>query len=90
MYITYLSSLTREVVSGGLLASDTRVEISITTVVSAQNRVLEATGIEQGKVDLAVLARFGDLGTATNGGNILIEDQGDNGPVKTDGRTNGA
>jgi hypothetical protein len=80
----YLSSLTREVVGGLEGSADALLDGSVSTVVGGENRVLEAAWVKKVDVELAVLALLGDSDAGADGGNVRIEDEGDNGAVTRD------
>jgi hypothetical protein len=85
---THLGSGTREVVGRFDGTGDTRVESSIATVVSREDRVLEARWVEEVDVELAVLAVLGDSDGGTKRCDIGVEDEGHGGLVSRDGNTN--
>lgn len=80
----YLSRLTREVVSRLESSSDTLLDSGVSAVVGGEDGVLEATGVEELDVELAVLAVLGNGDTRADGGNVGIEDQGDDAAVIRD------
>lgn len=83
-----LSSLSREVVGGLLFASNTGIECSVSTVVGGEDGVLEAAGVLEVQVELAVLAALGDGNAGADGGDVGVEDEGHDGPVAGDGASN--
>ena len=84
-----LSSLSGEVVDGLLGAGDALIESGVSTVVGGEDGVLEAAGVLEVQVKLAILAALGDGDTGTDGGDVLVEDEGHDGAVLGDGRSNG-
>lgn len=80
----YLGALAREVVGGLESTSDTLLEGSITAVIGGQDGVLEATRVPDVDVQLAVLAGVGQSNAGANGGDVGIEDEGDDGAVRRD------
>ena len=74
---TYLVSLAGEVVCRLERTGDTLVDSSVTTVVGAEHRVLEAAGVVDVDVDLAVLALLSDGNAGADGRNVRVEDERD-------------
>ena len=72
---TYLSSLTREVVGGLEGAGDARLDGRVATVIGRQDRVLEAAGVLEVDVELAILALLGDCDARADGSNVRVEDE---------------
>ena len=87
---TYLSSLTREVVGGLEGAGDALLDGRVTTVVGRQDGVLEAARVLEVDVELAVLALLCHADAGTDGGNVRVEDQGDDAAVVGDLGAHGA
>lgn len=69
---------------------DPLLDGSVATVISGEDRVLETTGVVEGYVELAVLALLSHSDTWANGGNVRVEDEGDNVPVAQDGGAHSA
>jgi hypothetical protein len=59
-----------------LACSDTRVNSNVASVDGTEDTVLEALGVFEIDIQLAVLAALRDGNAGTNGGNVLIEFQG--------------
>ena len=87
---TYLLLRTGEVVGRLEGTGDTLLDGGITTVVGAEDRVLEPTGVLDVHVDLAVLAVLDGLDIGTNRGNVGIEDERHDGAVRRDLVAHGA
>lgn len=81
---SYLLGHAGEVVVGLEGAADALLEGSISTVIGAEDGVLEATGVLDVDVQLAVLALVGDGNVGADGGNVGVEDDSDDGPVLGD------
>lgn len=81
--------MAREVVGGLEGTADAFSEGSISTVVGAENRVLESTGVLDVDIQLAILAGLGGGNAGAYGGNVGVEDECDNGPVARDLSTHG-
>lgn len=81
---SYLSRLAGEVVGRLERAADTLLQRGVATVVGTEDGVLEAAGVLDVDVQLAVLAGLGDGDTGADGGDIGVEDEGDDGPVRGD------
>jgi hypothetical protein len=62
-FVTYLFSLTREVVGGLQGTSDALLDGRVAAVVGRQDGVLEASGVLNVDVELAVLALLGNGNT---------------------------
>ena len=73
--------LAREVVGRLERTSDALLDGSISTVVGAEDRVLEATWVLNIDVELAVLALLGKSDTGADGGNVRVEDERDEGLI---------
>jgi len=86
----YLSGLAREVVGGLESARDALLDGGVTAVVGGQDRVLEASGVLEVNVELAVLALLGDGDARAGGCDVRVEDEGDNGAVRRDLGAHGA
>lgn len=86
----YLSSLAREVVGGLESARNALLDGSVTAVVGGQDGVLEASGVLQVNVELAVLALLRDGDARAGGRDVRVEDEGDNGAVRRDLGAHGA
>ena len=69
--------LAREVVSRLERTSDALLDGGISTVVGAEDRVLEATGVLNVDVELAVLALLGNSNAWADGSNVRVEDERD-------------
>ena len=69
---------------------DTSIELSKAAVVGGEDGVLEATGILQVDVELAVLAVLCDGDTLAHGGNIRVEDERHGGAIVGDNRCDSA
>jgi hypothetical protein len=87
---TYLRSLTREVVGGLKGSGDTLLDVGVAAVIGGQDRVLEAAGVEEVDVELAVLALLGDGNTGADGGNVRVEDERHDAAVGRDLGAHGA
>lgn len=85
-----LELLTREVVGGLLGGSDSLIEGDESTSINTEDGVLEAGWVVEVDVDLAVLAVLDDGNTWTDGGNVLIEDEGEGGSVGRERDTDGS
>jgi hypothetical protein len=85
-----LSSLTREVVGGLEGAGDALLDGRVAAVVGGQDRVLEASGVLDINVELAVLALLGDGDAGADGGDVGVEDEGHDGAVTRDLGAHGA
>jgi len=72
-----LDLLTREVVGGLLGGSDSLVESDESTSINTEDGVLEAGWVVEVDVDLAVLASVDGWDTWADGGDVLIEDEGE-------------
>ena len=72
---TYLSSLAGEIVDRLLRAADAFVQVRISAVVGREDRVLEAAGVLEVEVELAVLAALGDGNTGADGSDVIVEDE---------------
>lgn len=81
---THLSSLAGEVVSRLEGASDALFNVRVAAIVGRQNRVLEAAGVFNVHVQLAVLALLGDRNAGADGSNVGIEDERHDSPVTAD------
>ena len=84
-----LSSLSGEVVGVLLGTGDALVESGVSTVVGAEDGVLEATRVLDVQVELAVLAALGDGDAGADRGDVLVEYEGHDRLVGADGRCNG-
>jgi hypothetical protein len=82
--MTYLSSLTREVVGGLQGAGDALLNGRVAAVVGRQDRILEASGVLEVDIELAVLALLGDRNAGADGGNVRVEDEGNDAAVTRD------
>ena len=82
--------MTREVVGGLEGSGNTLLDGRVTTVVGRQDGVLEASGVLKVDVELAVLALLGDGNAGADGGNVRVEDEGDDAAVARDLRAHGA
>jgi len=85
-----LISLSREVVGALQGTSNTLLDAGVTTVIGRQDGVLEATRVQDVDVELAVLALLGDSDAGADGGNVGVEDEGQDAPVRRDLGANGA
>jgi hypothetical protein len=81
---TYLSLLPREVVCGLEGAGDTLLDGSVATVVGGQDGVLEASGVLDVDVELAVLALLSESDAGASGGDVGVEDEGHDAAVIRD------
>ena len=77
----YLVSLAGEVVCRFEGTGDAFVDRGITAVVSAEDGVLEPSRVRDIDVKLAVFALLGDGNARTDGGDVRVEDEGDEGLV---------
>lgn len=82
--MSYLGSLSREIVGGLEETSDTLLDGGIATVIGRHDGVLETSGVLEVDIELAVLALLGDRDTRTDGRNVRIENESDNGTVIRD------
>jgi hypothetical protein len=89
-WLTYLVLRPREVVGRFEGTGDTLLDGRIATVVGAQNRVLEAAGVLDVHVDLAILAVLNGLDIGTNRRSVGVEDERHDGPVRRDLVAHGA
>lgn len=87
--MAYLSSLSREVVGRLQGTCDTLLDGSIATIIGRQDGVLEATGVLNVDVELAVLALLSNSNAGADGSDVRVEDEGDNAPVGRDLRAHG-
>jgi hypothetical protein len=78
---SYLSLLAGEVVGGLESSSDASLDGSIATVIGRQDRVLEAAGVLNVDIELAVLALLSHGNAGADGRDVRIEDQGDDAAV---------
>lgn len=76
-----LDLLAGEVVGGLLGGSDSLVESDESTSINTEDGVLEAGWVVKVDIDLAVLAVLDDGDTWADGGDVLIEDEGEGGAV---------
>ena len=60
---------------------DTLLKIGVSTIIRAQNRVLESTGVKDIHIELAILAGLSEGNPGADGRNIGVEDQSDRSPV---------
>lgn len=88
--MTYLVLRTGEVVGRLEGTSDALLNSGVATVVGAEDGVLEATGVLNVHVDLAVLAVLGGLDIGAEGGDVGIKDERHDGPVGRDLVAHGA
>lgn len=72
---SYLLGLSREVVGALLGTSDTLLEIGITTVVSGEDRELEAARVTEVDIELAVLAVRSNWDIGTDRRDVFVEDE---------------
>ena len=89
-FLAYLVVGAGEVVGALDLAGDALVEVGVATVIGSEDGVLEATGIQQIEVDLAVLAVLSNGDGGAERGDVGIEDQGDGGGIGRDELADGA
>ena len=82
--VTYLFSLTREVVGRLQGTSDARLDRRVAAVVGRQDGVLEASRVLNVDIELAVLALLGNGNTGADGRNVGVEDEGDDAAVGRD------
>lgn len=82
--MTYLSSLTREVVGGLEGTSNALLDGRVAAVISRKDGVLEAARVLKVNVKLAVLALLGNGDTGANRGNVRVEDEGNDAAVGRD------
>ena len=70
----YLSGLSRKVVGRLLGAGDAGVEVRITPIVGGEDGVLETAGIQEVKIELAVLTALGDGRLAADGSHVAVHE----------------
>jgi hypothetical protein len=88
--LMYLISLAGEVVGRLEGTSDALLDGGVTAVVCAEDRVLEASGVPDVDVELAVLALLSDRDARADRGDVRVEDDGDKGLVGAELSAQGA
>src|SRR5689334_13796255 len=87
---TYLSSLSGEVVGALQGTGNTLLDAGVATVIGRQDGVLEATGVQDVNIELAVLALLSDGDAGADGGDVGVEDESHDAPVGGDLGADGA
>ena len=87
---TYLRGFACEVVCRLQGTGDALLYVCISTIVSTQNGVLEATRVLELKGELTVFALFSEGNVGANGGNIGIVDQGNDTSIFRNDSADGA
>jgi len=75
--MTYLLLLTSEVVGGLLLASNSIVQVCISTIIGSEDSKLVSLGIVDIKTDSTVLSAISNLGAWANGCYVVGEEKGE-------------
>ena len=88
--LTYLSSLTREIVRRLERAGNALLNGGVATVIGRQDRVLEPAGVQEVYVELAVLALLSDCNAGADRGDVGVVDQSYDGLVLGEDGADGA